>query len=94
MRHVAYEFDHSPDGFELSVADISKQLGISPKAGPRGGLHRTLHRLSMFRLASEGHVGFAIRRQLPPLNNAQIRRLPDHLQRSHSSLCSQPKSAV
>lgn len=94
MRHVAHEFDNSPDGFELSVAPIALQLGISPKAGPRGGLHRTLHRLVMFRLASEGHAGYAVRRRLPPLNNAQLNRLPAHLQRSHSSYYKQPKTAA
>ena len=94
MRYVAQEFDNSPDGFELSVAPIALQLGISPKAGPRGGLYRTLHRLVMFRLASEGHAGYAIRRRLPPLNNAQLRRLPAHLQHSHTSYYSQPKSAA
>ena len=92
LRHVAHEFDSSPDGFELSVAPIALQLGISPKAGPRGGLHRTLHRLVMFRLASEGHAGYAVRRRLPPLNNAQLSRLPAHLQRSHSTYYSKPKS--
>lgn len=92
LRHVAHEFENSPDGFELSVAPIALQLGISPKAGPRGGLHRTLHRLVMFRLASEGHAGYAVRRRLPPLNNAQLRRLPQHLQRSHTTYYSQPKS--
>lgn len=84
IRHIAHEFDHSPDGFELRVAATALQLGISPKAGPRGGLHRTLDRLVMFRLASKGHAGYAIRRRLPPLNNTQLRRLPEHLQRSHS----------
>ncbi|WP_419926277.1 hypothetical protein [Candidatus Poriferisocius sp.] len=94
MRYVAYEFDDSPDGFELPVNDIALQLGISPKAGPRGGLYRTMDRLVMFRLAAEGHASFAVRRRLPPLNNAQLRRLPQHLQRSHSSCYSQPKSAA
>lgn len=94
MRHVAHEFDRSPDGFELPVNDIALQLGISPKAGPRGGLHRTLDRLVMFRLASEGHAGFAIRRRLPPLNHAQLRRLPQHLQRSHSSYYSLAEPAA
>ena len=94
LRHVAHEFDHSPEGFELPVASTALQLGISPKAGPRGGLHRTLHRLVMFRLASEGHAGFAIRRRLPSLNQAQIRRLPAHLQRSHSLHSSIPNPAA
>ena len=94
MRHVAHEFDDSPDGFELPVAAIALQLGISPKAGPRGGLHRTLHRLVMFRMASEGHAGYAIRRRLPPLNHAQLRRLPEHLQRSHSSYYKLPAPAA
>ena len=91
---MAHEFESSPDGFELSVAPIALQLGISPKAGPRGGMHRTLHRLVMFRLASEGHAGYAVRRRLPPLNNMQLKRLPAHLQRTHASYGSQPKSAA
>ena len=94
MRYVAHEFDQSPDGFELPVTDIALQLVISPKAGPSGGLHRTLDRLVMFRLASEGHAGFAVRRRLPPLNHAQLRRLPQHLQRSHSSYYSLAEPAA
>ncbi|MYG94536.1 MAG: hypothetical protein F4138_06035 [Acidimicrobiia bacterium] len=84
MRYVAHEFDRYPNGFELSVPEISLQLGVSPKCGNRSGLHRTLERLVVFRLAAQGHAGFAVRRQLPHLNNAQIRRLPQHLKRSHS----------
>ena len=94
MRHIAHEFDESPDGFELPVTATALQLGISPKAGPRGGLPRTLHRLVMFRLASEGHVGYAIRRRLPFLNHAQLKRLPQHLQRSHSFCHPLPEPAV
>ncbi len=85
MRYIADELEKRPDGFELAVTATALQLGISPKAGPRGGLHRTFQRLVMFRLASEGHAGYAIRRRLPPLNHAQLRRLPKHLQRSHSA---------
>ncbi|WP_420638552.1 hypothetical protein [Candidatus Poriferisocius sp.] len=85
LRFVAQEFDNSPDGFELAMTPVSLQLGISPKPGARGGLERALHRLVMFRLAAEGHAGYAIRRRLPPLNSSQLRRLPEHLQRAHSS---------
>jgi len=94
MRYVADELDASPDGFELRVAPIALQLGISPKAGPRGGLHRTLHRLTMFRLASESHAGYAVRRRLPPLTPTQIRRLPPHLQRFHCAYGSLPQTAA
>ena len=94
MRHIAHEFENSPDGFVLPVTATARQLGISPKAGPRGGLQRTLHRLVMFRLASEGHAGYAIRRRLPPLNHAQLRRLPEHLQRSHAVCHPLPEPAV
>ncbi|MDE0115652.1 MAG: hypothetical protein OXT07_03405 [bacterium] len=94
MRYVAHEFDGSPDGFELPITDVALQLGISPKAGPSGGLQRTLHRLVMFRIASESHAGYAIRRRLPPLNNAQLRRLPQRLQRSHTSYCSLAEPAA
>ena len=94
LRHVAYEFDNSPEGFELPVIATARQLGISPKAGHRSGLHKTFHRLVMFRLASEGHAGYAIRRRLPPLNHAQLRRLPEHLQRSHSHYYAFPHPAA
>ncbi len=94
MRYVADEFDSSPEGFELPVADASLQLGISPKSGNSGGIHKTLHRLVMFRLAAEGHSGYAVRRRLPPLNHAQLRRLPTHLQRSHASYCSLAEPAA
>lgn len=94
LRHIANEFDNSPDGFELPVTATALQLGISPKSGSRGGLPRTLHRLVMFRLASESHAGYAIRRRLPFLNNSQLRRLPQHLQRSHSFEHPLPEPAV
>ncbi|MCY3967458.1 MAG: hypothetical protein OXE93_00405 [bacterium] len=83
MRYVAHQFDRYPDGFELSVAEIAMQLGVSPKAGNRSGLLRSFERLVLFRLAAQAHAGFAVRRSLPTLNSAQIRRLPQHLKRSH-----------
>ncbi len=84
LRYVAHQFDHYPNGFELSVPEISLQLGISPRRGNRGSLIRTLDRLVLFRLAAQAHAGFAVRRSVPPLNSAQIRRLPQHLKCSHS----------
>ena len=93
LRYTACEFDRSPEGFELPLIATCLQLGLNPRPGPRNSLTRTLDRLVAFRLASPGHAGYAIRRYLPMLSSTQIRRLPEHLQRSHSSQFPVPRVA-
>ncbi|WP_420431907.1 hypothetical protein [Candidatus Poriferisocius sp.] len=82
LRLVAEHLDTHPDGFEMSLADASIRLGVSPNGG-RGAL-RALYRLERYRLASAGHALWAVRRAVPVLSRQQLIRLPHDLRASHS----------
>ena len=82
LRLVAEQLDEHPDGFEMSLADASVRLGVSPNGG-RGAL-RALYRLERYRLASAGHALWAVRRSVPVLSRQQLIRLPHDLRASHS----------
>jgi len=82
LRHVADELEENPDGFSMRMTDVAIQLGVSPNKGGLG-IQRAFDRLEMYRMASKGHSLWAVRRSVPVLSPAQVRRLPDRLQRSH-----------
>ncbi len=82
LRLVAEQLDTHPDGFEMSLADASIRLGVSPNGG-KGAL-RALYRLERFRMASAGHSLWAVRRAVPVLSRQQLIRLPHDLRVSHS----------
>jgi hypothetical protein len=84
LRHLAHRFDEEPGGFTVDLADLGASLGLGTGSGRHAPLNRTLLRCCQFRMAhrfSADHV--AVRRQLPPLAQHQLRRLPDRLQHEH-----------
>lgn len=86
LRHVAYRFDRTPDGFVLELAETSRCLGLGERAGRNSPLARSLGRIVQFDLAAEhGEGTLAVRRHLPPINRRHIRRLPPSLQEQHDA---------
>jgi hypothetical protein len=86
MRHLADRFDRNPEGVELPVGDTAHALGLGQRAGSSSPILRTLHRLVQFDLACEEPAGktVAVRRNVPPLNQRHLRRLPRDLQLAHA----------
>lgn len=86
LRHVAYRFDGSPEGFTLELAETSRCLGLGERAGRSSPLARSLGRIVQFDLAAETDGGaLAVRRYLPPINRRHVRRLPPSVQEQHEA---------
>lgn len=84
LRKMAERFDTEPDGFTLDVADMSYALGIRSKGGRNNSFHRSVDRIVRFKM---GHTvddrTIAVLRQVPPLHDGHIRRLPPRLANLH-----------
>jgi hypothetical protein len=85
LRRIAEVLDESPDGVELDVAETSAALGVGHRDGNSSPLMRSMDRLAQFDLATDaGPGGFAVRRNVPPVNRRHIHRLPDALRDEHT----------
>src|SRR5579875_246128 len=86
IRRVAAGFDASPEGFEMSIGETSRALGLGDPAGRGSAFFRTLNRLVQFDLARELAPGeLQVLRRLPPLTRRQLARLSPALQEAHES---------
>lgn len=85
LRRLVAGLETEPAGFELPVDETARALGLGVKAGRHAPIVRTLARCSQFRMVhldpSDGVL--LVRRKLPPLNRAQVCRLPAALQVAH-----------
>jgi hypothetical protein len=86
VRRIAEGFDHHPDGFEMSLGETARALGLGDRGGRHSPFLRTVNRMIQFELAqvvSPGAGELAVRRHLPPLNRRQTIRLSPALQSAH-----------
>jgi len=87
LRRLVAGLDDQPSGFELSLADTARSLGLGDKGGRHSPFVRALARLVQFDLARpEGDTVLAVRQKVPPLNRRQVMRLPADLQARHLAL--------
>lgn len=83
LRRVAAGLESSPAGFDLSLADTARSLGLGGE-GRHSPFLRAIGRCCQFELALPADDGvLAVRRKLPPLNRRQLARLPEVLQEEH-----------
>jgi hypothetical protein len=87
LRRLANELELQPAGFDLSVEDTARALGVGTKGGRSSPFARTVQRLCQFRLAHLDEPGDVLlaRRKIPPLNRGQVVRLAPALQLLHRS---------
>jgi hypothetical protein len=84
LRRLAAGFDASPAGFELSLPETARALGLGDRGGRNSPLFRTLNRMVQFELARmAGPSEIEVMRRLPPLNRRQAARLSPALQEAH-----------
>jgi hypothetical protein len=86
LRRMAAGFDASPEGFELSLGETARALGLGDKGGRNSPFLRTVNRMIQFELARVLNAGageLAVRRRLPPLSRRQTARLSPALQAAH-----------
>src|ERR1700722_867508 len=78
LRRIAAGFDTAPEGFELSLGETARALGLGDRGGRHSPFLRTVNRMIQFELAqvlSAGNGELAVRRRLPPLSRRQTARL-------------------
>src|SRR5437588_7379366 len=86
LRRIAAGFDASPGGFEMSLGETARALGLGDRGGRHSPFLRTVNRMIQFELAqvlSPGAGELAVRRRVPPLNRRQSGRLSPALQVAH-----------
>ncbi len=83
MRRFATAFDHDPDGFLCSPADLASEIGLGRGTGANAPFTRTIGRLTLFDLVRPAGDQLHVRRRLPELKRRQIAKLPEHLGRAH-----------
>lgn len=86
LRRMATAFDHDPDGFMVSPADLACEIGLGRGIGANAPLTRTLARLGLFDLVHLDDDRLQVRRRVPELNRRQIAKLPEHLGRAHEHI--------
>lgn len=84
LRRLVTGFDSFPDGYELDLEETANALGLSLTAGLHSPFGRALNRCVMFGMSHPVHGGIAVRRQIPPLSQRHLRKLPAHLQAAHA----------
>lgn len=71
----------------VDLEDVAARLGIGHRGGRNSALARSIQRACRFGAArSAGRVELEVRHRLPPLNRAQIERLPEPLAAEHLRL--------
>lgn len=92
LRRLVAMLEQEPDGFELSVVEIARSLGLGDRESRNSPTWRSFCRLIQFDLARDlgeaestgEEPGLAVRRVVPPVNQRHVRRLPEHLQSAHA----------
>lgn len=87
LRRLAYIFDVHLETHDVSLKDISFEIGLGSPKGFGNSITKTLNRLIQFDMAKLLPSGtLAVRRSLPPLNIRQLSRIPTQLQDLHHAL--------
>lgn len=83
LRRFARFLDDSPEGVELNIEELARELGLGERVGPNAPFGRTLRRCVSFEMAEWRDRALAVRRRLPPLARRHLKRLPGSLQEEH-----------
>jgi hypothetical protein len=67
LRRVAAEFDRTPDGFDLPLADTAREIGLGDKCGRHSPFVRAIARCCQFEMARPAGPGIEVRRRLPSI---------------------------
>lgn len=70
----------------FNLTELGRSLGVRPTLSPNGPLVRSLVRLERFGVVRSADTAILVRRALAPLSAAQLRSLPEGLQRVHTAL--------
>lgn len=86
LRRLARGFTERPTGYRIDLADTAQAMGLGRGIGHSSMIGRTLERACQFGACRiESEASLAVRTLMPTLTSRQLRRLPDPVQRSHST---------
>jgi hypothetical protein len=85
MRRLTAWLDAEPDGYELSLSEFGRELGLGAGTGRNAAVVRTLARLVVFGMATPRGDEFAVRVMLAPLTRKYVQQLPDALAAQHDA---------
>jgi hypothetical protein len=85
MRRLTAWLDGSPDGYEVSLSELGRELGLGAGTGRNAAVVRTLSRLATFEMAKPLGVSFAVRTMFAPLPRRYVKALPDALAAMHDA---------
>ena len=85
MRRLTAWLDATPDGYELSLSEFGRELGLGAGTARNAAVVRTLARLVVFGLAEPRGDDFAVRVMLAPLTRRQLQFLPEALAAQHDT---------
>jgi hypothetical protein len=87
LRRLAYGLDVAPDGFDLDLPGVAREIGLGDKGGRHSPFARSLGRLVQFEIARWQPTDdtIEVRRRVPPLNRRQVMHLPDALRLRHDA---------
>lgn len=83
VRHLADELDRSPGGYPLDLAHTAGALGLGNKGGRNSPFMRSIDRAVQFGMAQRAGDVLRVRRNIAPLTQGQVQRLPADLQAAH-----------
>jgi hypothetical protein len=76
LRRLAAGLEALPEGYDLDLAALGRDLGLSARAGRNAPLRRSLERLARFGLARwSGPETYQVRRRIPTLSARHVERL-------------------
>ena len=90
LRRLARGLEEHPEGFQISLPDTARAIGLGSGTGRQAPINRTIDRACLFgtmRRVSDGEVH--VRTHLPLLNARQLSRLPLAVRNSHAAWLAQ-----
>jgi hypothetical protein len=85
VRRLTTWLDAAPQGYDLSLAEFGRELGLGAGTGRNAAVIRTLSRLVSFGIATPLGDALAVRLMLAPLTRRQVQSLPDALAAQHDA---------
>ena len=85
LRRLTRGLEEHPSGFQITLADTSRAIGLGGGIGRQAPINRTIDRACMFTtMRRVSATELQVRAHLPQLNQRQLSRLPLAVRNSHA----------
>ena len=94
LRRLSRGLEEHPSGFQITLADTSRALGLGGGLGRQAPINRTIDRACMFNTMRRGSpTELQVRAHLPQLNQRQLARLPLAVRSAHERWQNEQRTA-